>query len=389
MSVDMKLFEQGIDRENTGCVKWDMRQEVFGRADVIPLWIADMDFAAPECVTDAIIRRASHGAFGYCCADPAEKQALVDWMARRHNTVVDASGIVFSPGVVDSLVVALGALGKPGDKVVVLTPVYGPFYRSILKNNMEIVRCRLRNDHQRWTIDFDALEDAFRQGAEWMLLCNPHNPVGRVWTRSELERLVALARRYGVTIISDEIHADLEMPGHKVTSIAALEPRSVVLVSATKTFNLAAVRMSSVIIADEELRQKYVDEYAARGVEGVNVFGRIAQRAAYEGGEEWLDALLEYLAGTRDMVESFLRAELPEVTCAPLEGTYLMWLDFGYLGMEQDALRRMLIDEAGVGLGSGTDFGEEGKGFMRLNIAMPRRYVERALRQIADCLKKR
>ena len=389
MAVDSKLFEQGIERENTGCVKWDMRSEVFGRADVVPLWIADMDFAAPECVTDAIVRRASHGAFGYCCADPAEKQALADWMKKRHNTDITPDDILFSPGVVDSLVISLGALGKAGDKVAVLTPVYGPFYKSILKNNMEIVRCRLKNDNQRWTIDFDALEDAFRQGVKWMLLCNPHNPVGRVWTRSELETLVSLTRRYGVTIISDEIHADLEMPGHKVTSIAALEPKSVVLVSATKTFNLAAVRMSSVIIRDADMRQKYADEYAARGVDGVNVFGRIAQRAAYEGGEEWLDALLSYLAGTRDMVEAFLKAELPKVTCAPLEGTYLMWLDFSYLGMEQEALRRMLIDEAGVGMGSGTDFGEEGTGFMRLNIATPRENVMRALRQIADCLNKR
>lgn len=389
MSVDSKLFEQGIERENTGCVKWDMREQVFGRADVIPLWIADMDFAAPECVTDAIVQRAQHGAFGYCCADPAEKQALIDWMAKRHDTKVDASDILFSPGVVDSLVLALGALGKAGDKVVVLTPVYGPFYRSILKNDMEVVRCRLNRDGQRWSIDFDALEKEFQQGVHLMLLCNPHNPVGRVWTRQELETLVALTRRYGVTIISDEIHADLEMPNHKVTSIAALEPRSVVLVSATKTFNLAAVRQSSVIIKDEELRNKYSDEYAKRGVDGVNLFGRIAQKAAYEGGEAWLDALLDYLAGTRDMVEAFLKAELPQVTCAPLEGTYLMWLDFSCLGMEQEALRKMLIEEAGVGLGSGTDFGEEGKGFMRLNIATPRKNVAEALRRIAECLKKR
>lgn len=387
MAVDIKLFEQGIERENTGCVKWDMRQQVFGRADVIPLWIADMDFSAPECVTDAIVQRAGHGAFGYCCADPAEKQALIDWMEQRHATKVDASSILFSPGVVDSLVLSLGALGKAGDKVAVLTPVYGPFYRSILKNNMEVVRCPLQQ--QRWSIDFDALEETFRQGVSLMLLCNPHNPVGRVWTRQELEQLVELTRRYGVTLISDEIHADLEMPGHKVTSIAALEPRSVVLVSATKTFNLAALRQSSVIIADEELRTRYSDEYAKRGVDGVNLFGRIAQKAAYEGGAEWLDGLLEYLAGTRDMVEAFLKAELPQVTCAPLEGTYLMWLDFRCLGMEQDDLRRMLIEEAGVGLGSGTDFGEEGTGFMRLNIATPRRNVAEALRRIADCLKHR
>jgi cystathionine beta-lyase len=192
-----------------------------------------------------------------------------------------------------------------------------------------------------------------------------------------------------VTIISDEIHADLEMPGHKVTSIAALEPHSVVLVSATKTFNLAAVRMSSVIIRDADMRQKYVDEYAARGVEGVNVFGRIAQRAAYEGGEEWLDALLSYLAGTRDMVEAFLKAEIPQVTCAPLEGTYLMWLDFRAFGLAPDEMAKLLVNEARVALNPGTDYGERGAGWFRLNLATPRRNLVELLDRLENALRGR
>lgn len=387
--MDMTLFEQGIERENTNCFKWDARETVFGKADVLPMWVADMDFPAPECVTDAIIRRAQHGAFGYCINDPANTQALIDWMKRRHDVDVDPMRVFESPGVVDSLNIAVAALGKPGEKAAVLTPVYGPFIRAVEKAEMRVEKCSLLECEDGWKIDFAKLEHIFKSGAKLLLLCNPHNPVGRVWTQEELEKIVQLARKYKVTIISDEIHADLEMPGYKVTSILKLESNAVALVSATKTFNLAALKHSSVIIPNEDMMVKFINEYYKRGINGINLFGPIAQRAAYEGGEEWLDALREYLAGTRDMVEKFLREELSEVKCSRLEGTYLMWLDFRSLGLDQEALRSLLIEEAGVGLSSGIDFGEEGEGFMRMNIATPRKNVERALHQIKCAIRAR
>jgi cystathionine beta-lyase len=282
---------------------------------------------------------------------------------------------------------ALKAMGK-GTSVAMNVPVYGPFYGSTRQNEMEIKGVEMIHEGADWKMNFEGLEEVFKAGTKIMLFCNPHNPVGRIWTREELEQLVALTRKYDVTIISDEIHADLEMPGYKNTCMLNVEPKSIVFVSATKTFNLAALRHSSLLITDPELKEQVKKEFYRRGNGGINMFGRIAQTAAYQGGEEWLDALLEYLAGTRDMVEKFLAEELPEVGCARLMGTYLMWLDFRYLGLEQKELVRLMVEEAGIGFSSGTDFGVEGTGFMRMNIATPRSNVMKALQQIKAVLKK-
>lgn len=382
MAIDTKLFEYGVNRENTGCVKWDARKGVFGRADVIPLWVADMDFASPDCVAEAIIRRAQHGAFGYCTADPADKAAVISWMKTRHGVDVTEESIFFTPGVVDSTMVATAALGKPGDKVVIMPPVYPSFFGASTTRGLVQVRVPLLCDNNNWSMDYEGLEKAFRDGAKIVILCNPHNPVGRVWTEDELKKLVELTRRYGVTIVSDDIHADLILPGNELTSILKLEPRAIAMISATKTFNLAGLRHSSVIIPDPELRKLFEDELRSRAIDGVNMFGRIAQTAAYNGGAEWLDALLEYLDGTRAEVEKFLAEELPEVTCAPLQGTYLMWLDFKALGIASAELGKLITEKAGVGLCKGTDYGPEGEGYMRLNIASPRSMVMQGLRQI-------
>ena len=387
MAIDIKLFEQGVVRENTGCIKWDIRDKVFGRADVIPVWVADMDFAAPECVAKAIIDRTNLGAFGYCAEDPADKQAVIDWMAARHDVHLTADEIMFSPGVIDSMVTAIGALGAEGDSVAMLTPVYGPFYGSTKANSMVIKGCPMIHEGSDWRMDLEALEQIFKEGTRIMLLCNPHNPVGRIWTREELEALVSLTRRYGVTIISDEIHADLEMPGHKNTSILNVDENAIVFISATKTFNLAALKHSSVLIKNAELRAKVQAEFQRRGNGGTNMFGRIAQTAAYKGGAEWLDALLDYMAGTRDEVVKFLKEELPEVGVSELQGTYLMWLDFRCLGLSQEELVKLMVEKAGVGFNSGTDFGEEGTGFMRMNIAAPRSRIMQAMRQVRDAIK--
>ncbi len=382
MAIDINRFEQGVCRENTGCIKWDLRDKVFGTADVIPLWVADMDFAAPDCVTEAIIRRAQHGAFGYCTEDPADKQAVIDWMKNRHGLDLSEDDILFSPGVIDSMVTAISALGEKGEAIAMFTPVYGPFYRSTEKNGLVVRGCRLIQEGSRWTMDLPALEEIFREGVKFFLLCNPHNPVGRIWTRDELNELVKLTRKYGVTIISDEIHADLEMPGYRNTSILCLDPDAIVFISATKTFNLAALKHSSVLIKNAEIRAKVIAEFEERGNGGVNMFGRIAQTAAYQGGAEWLDALLAYLAGTRDAVVEYIAKELPEVKVANLEGTYLMWLDFRCLGLSQEELEKLMIEKAGLGMNSGTDFGADGAGFMRLNIATPRWRVMQALEQL-------
>jgi len=383
----MNQFDVGVLRENTACIKWDSRQESFGRGDVLPLWVADMDFAAPEPVLKALEARVRHGAFGYAARDPRDYEAVVGWMKRRHGVDVAESDILFSPGVVDSLCVAVAALTRPGDAVVVLTPVYGPFYGAVEAAGCVVRRSPLRNTPEGWMIDFDDLKTALREGAKAVMLCNPHNPVGRVWTRDELRQVSELARRYGAALIADEIHADLEMPGYKNTSIVAVDPDAMAFISATKTFNLAALRHSSAIIPNPDRRKAFQDEYRRRGINGINLFGALAQRVAYNEGDAWLDELLHYLDDTRRFVEAFLADRLPMIRPSRLMGTYLMWLDMSALGLEQEALNRFLIDKAGLGLVSGTAFGPEGAGFMRLNIATPRRYIEQAMDQLEGAMK--
>ena len=382
----MYRFDDGVDRVGTDALKWDMRGQIFGRDDVIPLWVADMDFAAPQEVIDAMVRRAQHGAFGYTPPTDADFEAVIGWMRRRHATHVEKDAILLSPGVVDSQRFALSAIAQPGDKVIICTPVYGPFFGSADFAGCEQIRVPLLNTEHGWFMDFDGIEAGMKAGAKAFLLCNPHNPVGRVWTEEEIRTLMDLAHRYGVKIISDEIHADLEMPGHKVTSILRVDPDAIALISATKTFNLAALRQSQVLIPNKDIRAAVSKKFQEHGVNGTHLFGLLATTTAYKSGDEWLDELLVYLDGTRKYVQSFIAENLPRIKVSALEGTYLMWLDMRALGMDGETLFRFLVDKAGVGLSNGTGFGQEGEGFMRLNIATPRKNVIKALDQIRSAI---
>ncbi len=381
----MFSFDEGVNRAGTNCEKWDERKEVFGTEDVLPMWVADMDFAAPQPVIDALSRRVAHGAFGYTAITDADYEAVTGWVKRRHNLEIEKSGVLFSPGVVDSLRIAVAAVTQPGDTAVILTPVYGPFYASAEAAQCHIRRCPLVQREDGWHIDYSDLEAAFKAGAKAFMLCNPHNPAGRVWTRAELETICALARKYSVTVISDEIHADLEMPGYKVTPILSVEPNAIQLISATKTFNLAALRHSSVLIKNADLRARFKAEYDKRGIDGINLFGALAQRTAYTEGEAWLDELLNYIDGNRRVVEDALKDTI--VKCSRLEATYLMWLDMRALGMAQKELMRFVIEKARLGLNDGTFFGEEGTGFVRLNLAAPRKNVVEAMARLTAALK--
>ncbi len=381
----MFSFDEGVTRAGTNCEKWDECKAVFGTEDVLPMWVADMDFAAPQPVIDAMARRVAHGAFGYTAITDADYDAVTGWMKRRHNLDVEKSDVLFSPGVVDSLRVAVAAVTEPGDTVVILTPVYGPFYASAEAAQCQIRRCPLVQDEDGWHIDYSDLEAAFKAGAKAFMLCNPHNPVGRVWTRAELENICALARKYNVTIISDEIHADLEMPGYRVTPILSVEPNAIQLISATKTFNLAALRHSSVLIKNADLRARFKAEYDKRGIDGINLFGALAQRTAYNEGEAWLDELLAYIDGNRRVVEEALDGTV--VKYSRLEATYLMWLDMRALNLNQKDLMRFVVEKARLGLNDGTSFGEEGAGFVRLNLATPRKNVVEAMARLTAALK--
>ncbi len=383
-----KLFDEGAQREGTECEKWDSRGEVFGRDDVIPLWVADMDFPSPPAVREALVARAQQGVYGYTQSPVRNRKAVADWMKKRHGADVQTDWILSSPGVVDSLREALKIFTQPGDGVVVQPPVYGPFYHVTEQVGCKILRNRLIETGDGWKMDFEDLERHFAAGAKVMMLCSPHNPTGRIWTRDELERVVALCNQYHVALVCDEIHADFEMPGNHHTSMVTLEgaERAVVCISATKTFNLAGLRNSSMLIRDEDVRRDMKKQLTLDGLNGENLFGMIAQRTAYEQGEEWLNGLIEYLDGNMRYVEGFIREHMPEIKLHRPQGTYLMWLDMRALNMNQEELGRFMVEKAGIGFSSGTGFGDEGQGFMRLNAAIPRRYLVRAMEQLERAL---
>ena len=374
-----RLFDEPLARENTHCLKWDARQEVFHDPDVLPMWVADMDFRSPKAVIDALVRRAEHGAFGYEFHDPARAEAVKGWMLRRHGLKVEDDWILQNSGVIESMRVAVAAFTKPGDAVVINSPVYGPFFGSVEAEGRRVAACPMLRAGGGWQMDYERIEDAFRGGARLFLLCNPHNPVGRVWTREELDRLYGLCARYGAKLVCDEIHSDFIRAGHKHTCVLSVGGDCVQLISATKTFNLAALRHSQVLIADPETRKTFQAEMSRRALGGTNLMGALAQEAAYRTGDEWVDALNEYLDEGRVMMENFFRDRLPQFSLTRSEGTYLLWLDANSTGLCGEELIQAFVKKAGVGFGRGEGFGKEGKGFVRINIATTHANLRKAM----------
>ena len=386
------LLDAPMNRVGTNCEKWDNLEKHFGRPDLLAMWVADMDFPTVPEVQVALIERAKHPVYGYTDNTDAERAAEVGWLARRHSLEVDPEWILYSPGVVDSIFFAIRALTGPDDAVLVQPPVYGPFFSGPELFNRPVVQSPLKLEADGWRMDFDDLEAKFAAGAKLMLLCNPHNPVGRVWTRAELTRLVALARQYGVVIIDDEIHAEFAFDGRKCVRLLSVEGAAeccVMLTSATKAFNLAGLRQSSLIAANEILREKLRAEILRSHASTPNIFGSIAQTAAYTHGGEWMDAVAEYVSGNRDWAMDFLGRELPELRCVPPEGTYLMWIDMRALGMEQKAMMDFLVNRARIAVNDGMFFGEQGRGWIRVNLATQRANVVKAFENLREAIRSR
>jgi cysteine-S-conjugate beta-lyase len=384
-------FDEVIPRENTDCSKYDDRVNRFGRPDVLPMWVADMDFRAPACVRETFLRMVDHGIYGYHLKADRYFRAIIDWFQRRHHYAVEPQSIFFTPGVVPALSQLVRALTKRGDGIIVQPPVYFPFYWAIQVNERQVLQNRLRETHGAYAIDFDDLEAKARE-ARMLILCSPHNPVGRVWRREELVRIADICLRHDVVILSDEIHNDLVLGGHQHVSIASLSPDidriTVTCHSASKTFNLAGLSTAYVLINSAELRQAYKEHVAPLHVEALNTFGLRAMEAALTQGEPWLRELLEYLWGNYRALRSFLEENLPRVTVSPLESTYLVWLDFRRWDLEHKALRELIIEKAHLGLNDGSTFGPGGEGFQRMNIACPRRVLWKALDQLRACAPK-
>ena len=389
MSID---FDREIPRSGTCSVKHDGRAAYFGTPDVLPLWVADMDFAAPEAVTRALAERAAHPVYGYTLYPDSLYDALIDWLKKRHGWEVQREWIVMAPGVVPSLFATVMAFAQQGEGVIVQPPVYFPFFSAVTTNQRRLIQNPLRLEHGRYSIDFEGFERCAAQGARLLLLCSPHNPVGRVWDRTELEEVLRIARRYDLVILSDEIHADLVYPGQRHTALATLADGRDKLITAmapSKTFNVPGLGLSSLIVPDPAHRDALKQAFETLHVGNTNPFSITAFEAAYRGGEAWLDSLLTYLRDTRDFVSDYLATHLPAIQLIQPEGTYLLWLDCRDLGMSDSQLREFFVQQAKVGMSPGNVFGQGGSGFMRLNIAAPRHVIADALERIANALKSR
>lgn len=379
-------FDQTIDRTTSSAVKYDLRKTYFGKADVIPLWVADMDFASPECIRNAVTERAKHEIYGYSLKPEGYNASIQKWLCKNHAWEIPKSSISFSPGVVPGLVLSIMAFTNPGDKIIVQTPVYFPFFISIEENEREMVINPLKETDGYYEMDFEDLKSKIDSKTKMILLSSPHNPVGRVWKKEELEELVDICVANDILIVSDEIHADLVFAPHKHIPIATVSEKAkqqtLTFMAPSKTFNIAGLSSSFVIIENEKLLKKYNTILDSFHLFLGNIFGTIATEAAYNHGKEWLDQMLEYTEGNIDFVSSFLKKNIPQIHFLKPEGTYLLWIDFKALGMTDAELKEFLVHKAGIGLNSGNIFGENGSGFMRMNVACPRALLEKALLQL-------
>lgn len=378
-------FNRPIDRRNSNSYKHDRLREEFGTTDLLPMWVADMDFASPDFVLEAIRERCNHGVLGYTLIPKTWSDAITNWLYRRHGWTVEATQLGFIPGIVSGLALTIQCFTQPGDKILVQSPVYPPFLHLPTNNDRELVTNPLVYDGHQFQIDFDDFE---RKAADCKLfiLCNPHNPGGRVWTVNELERLCEICIRNGVLIVSDEIHIDLTLPGHTSHSPGSFTPeiasQVITLMAPSKTFNIPGLSSSFYVIQNDRLRKQF-KAYLDKAELGMgNLFAILAAQAAFENGDAWLDQLLTYLANNIAYVDNTLKTDMPLIKACIPQASYLIWLDCRELELDDEALKTFFIKEAKLGLNPGPSFGIEGTGFMRMNIGCPKATVELAMNRL-------
>lgn len=392
-------FDTQVDRRGTSSLKWEFMQcgedlmnweqtdRFFGEDRTLPLWVADMDFPSPKPVVDALIARARHGIYGYSSPTQAFYQSVVGWMRKRHGWKISPDWICTTPGVVPALNMLVRTFVTPGDRVLIQPPVYYPFYGAIENNAAEPATNPLVYQDGRYRMDFADLEAKCRDPRVRMaILCSPHNPVGRVWTREELVRFGKTCIDNDVLVVSDEIHGDLIYKGHEFTPFARISEtfaqHSVICTAPSKTFNLAGLHTSCIIIPNHELRARFEKTLQCNGLHSINTFGVVALQAAYDHGEAWLEEVLEYIEGNLEYLEQYVAEHIPQLEVVRPEGTYLVWLDCRKLRLGKWELKRLMLEEAGVYLDEGFIFGPEGEGFERINIACPRAVLVEALDRI-------
>lgn len=386
-------FNKIINRKNTRCLKYDFAKRRGMPEDVLPLWVADMDFETSSYIEDALIERAKQGIFGYSEVQTPYFEIVRDWMKKHHNWEVQEKWLVKTPGIVFALAMAVKAYTEPGDSVLIQLPVYYPFSEVIEDNGRRVVSNTLYlGDDNRYHIDFEDFEKKIaEEKIKLFFLCNPHNPVGRVWTEEELIKLGDICVKYGVIVVSDEIHQDFVFKGKHIV-FAGLKKEygdiSITCTSPSKTFNIASMMMSNIFIPNHDLKQKFRKELDAAGTSQLGVMGLVACEAAYSHGEEWYQAMLSYVKENIEFTRNYVEENLPGVKMTDLEGTYLVWLDFRGTGLSTEELEKLIIHKAKLWLDSGKIFGECGRGFQRINVACPRSVVEEALGRIREALSK-
>ena len=381
-------FDEIIDRRNTSCLKYDFAAERGYPADILPFWVADMDFRTPTPVIDALKARATHGIFGYTQVKDDYFTVLQNWFRTRHDWTVERSDLIITPGVVFAIANAIRAFTKKGESILIQQPVYYPFANMIRQNERVLVDSPLRLIEGHYEIDFEDFEQkVIEHSVKLFILCSPHNPVGRVWTRAELEQLAAICLRHNVIVVADEIHEEFVRPGFRHIPFASLSEEAaaitVTCTSPSKTFNLAGLQISNIFIRNAQLRRRFKEELGRTGYDEPNTLGLTGAKAAYEHGAEWLTQLLAYIEENYARTKSFLAAHLPKVKIIEPEGTYLLWLDFSAYGLTDEALNEKIIRDAHLWLDDGPIFGAGGSGFQRINIACPWATLETGLQNLA------
>ena len=384
-------FDEIIERRGTDSVKWDAVHNIWGRTDLIPMWVADMDFRTAPFVTDAIKKRLEHGVLGYTFACEEWYNAITEWMKTRYHWQISRDMIVFTPGIVRGLAFAIQCFTEKGDKILVMPPVYHPFFLVTEHNEREVVYSALDLKEGQYHIDFDRFRKDV-QDCKLFIMSNPHNPGGRVWTKDELIKIADICAESGTIVISDEIHADLTLKPYQHIAYPTVSEKakenSLVFMSPSKAFNMPGIASSYCIIENKELRDRFLGYTSASEFNEGHIFSYLSVAAAYSHGTEWLDQMLEYIQGNIDFTEDYLKKNIPQIKMIRPQASYLIFLDCRGLGLSQKELDQLFVDEAHLALNSGNTFGKEGEGFMRLNVGCPRSTLKQALEQLKTAIDK-
>ena len=390
-TYDAKHFDEIIDRRNTNSLKYDFAVERGRPADILPLWVADMDFKVADEITDAISNIVSHGIYGYTDSKDDYFDAIKNWYKNNYSWEIKKEWLVKTPGVVFAIATAIRAFTNPGDSIIIQQPVYYPFFKMIQYNDRVVVNSPLVNEDGRYKMNFEEFEQKIIQHkVKLFILCSPHNPVGRVWTVDELKQIGEICCKHNVLVISDEIHSDFTYEGHTHTVFSTISDEfknnSIICTAPSKTFNLAGLQISNVFIANEDLRKRFIREKAKTGYDEVNTIGLAAAKAAYSEGQPWLNGMKLYLKDNLDYVREFLKERLPMLTLVEPDGTYLVWINFKGLGLSVSEREDFIVNKAKLWLDSGSMFGVDGKDYERINIACPRSVLKKALEQLETAI---